>query len=371
MKKSIEITEATFAHENELKRISNETSMPGAIRLAYCRNPNFFDSLSVLGQKNNVGVAIDVAKQKVVGFGVRSIKNVYINDKVESVGYLSNLRLMEEYRGTRALIKGFKYLEKLHQDQHCSFYLTTIMSDNKLAKRLLTTDRAGLPHYHYWGKYNTYLIAANDRKKIKAHLNITIDLALPTDLTDIVKFLQNEGKNKQFFPFYDKQDLLSDSGMLRGLSLKNILIAKMNQEIVGLLGLWDQNNFKQITINGYNAWLGTLRPIYNLIAKIKGSPKLEPPGSLLNLYYGAMVVVKNNDSNIFEMLLNKALCHTFMAKKAFIALGFHESDSLNITVNRYRKRIISSDLYLVSFDQSKSDFLNLKQKIPYLELGAL
>lgn len=365
---STRIELAKHEDEAELRKLLVKTAMPGVIRLSYGRDPHFFNSLGVLGKHNQIAVARNVTGN-IVGFGVRSIKSMYVNGEIQQIGYLSNLRLEKKYRGNILLAKGFKYLYELHQDNQCSFYLTTIMADNENAKEVLLDSRGFLPVYHPWGKLNTYLI--NDSSIKLPRSNLQIEFAKCSDMEEIVKFLQQEGRQKQFFPHYLQSNFNSESGLLRGLHNQNILVAKQNQKIVATLALWNQNAFKQILVHSYHPILKLLRPIYNLYSKIRNKPCLVKPGYPLDFYYAAIVCVKNNDSKLFSHILSAAVTYLNKQNKSFIALGLHENDPLNDVLKDFRYKLMQSNLYVVSFPSDKIDLSYLKNKVPYLELGAL
>lgn len=365
---STRIELATHKDEIELRQLLAKTAMPGMIRLSYGRDPNFFNSLDVLGKRNQIAVARNVTGN-IVGFGIRSIKSMYVNNEIQQIGYLSNLRLEKKYRGNILLAKGFKYLHELHQDTQCPFYLTTIMADNKNAKEVLLNARALLPAYHPWGKLHTYLI--NDSCIKSSVSNLQIEFAQPSDIREILRFLQQEGKQKQFFPHYTENDFNQESGLLRGLQYQTILVAKQNQKIAATLALWNQNSFKQILVHSYHPLLKLLRPIYNVYSKIRNKPCLVAPGNPIDFNYAAIVCVKNNDAKLFSHILSAAVTYSNKQNKSFLALGLHEHDSLNDVLKDFRYKLIQSNLYVVSFPSNKIDFSYLKNKVPYLELGAL
>ena len=73
-------------------------SMPGAIKVAYLREPGFFQALQVEGRHNDVVMGRDKNTGHIVGFGTRSVKTAFINGHPSPLGYLSSLRLLKEYQ---------------------------------------------------------------------------------------------------------------------------------------------------------------------------------------------------------------------------------------------------------------------------------
>ena len=90
---SIEI--AKESDDFDLREILRNTKMQGDISLSFETEPSFFNAISILGEKQTVLSIRDIQKNKIIGFLIRSVKNVYINQKIVKVGYLSSIRLLE------------------------------------------------------------------------------------------------------------------------------------------------------------------------------------------------------------------------------------------------------------------------------------
>ena len=108
---------ASISDDFELRQIQKITSMSGDISLSFHSEPSFFEAISVLGSSQDVIIIRDLQNNKIAGFMILSIKSVFVNGSPSDVRYLSSVRLLEEYRGTRSLYKGFKYLENLISDR--------------------------------------------------------------------------------------------------------------------------------------------------------------------------------------------------------------------------------------------------------------
>src|SRR5947209_9611734 len=89
---------ATPADDADLGRVLAETPMPGRIAVSFRRDPSYFAAAVVDGRFRQVIAARDSATGRIIGFGSRSIGERYVNGQPEPIGYLSSLRLREEYR---------------------------------------------------------------------------------------------------------------------------------------------------------------------------------------------------------------------------------------------------------------------------------
>jgi len=201
-----------------LQHLMEETPIEGGVKVIFQRKPSYFIAARVEGNFNQTLVCRDNQKNAIVAVGSRSIKPAYINGRVMNIGYLSRLRILPEYRNTTLLARGYQYLKNLHQDNRAPFYITTIIEDNSYSLNMLTKRRAGLPSYLEWGSYYTALIKPN-RKKEDIKDGLEVIKGSLSYIDRITEFLNKQGSKKQFFPYYSKEDLVANNGMLKDLEI--------------------------------------------------------------------------------------------------------------------------------------------------------
>jgi hypothetical protein len=365
---------ATPADDAALRELLAATPMDGRISIAFLREPSYFAAAAVEGRAVQVGVARDRESGRIVGMGSRSISERFVNEERLSVGYLSGLRLLPELRGQAALLaRGYRFLRRLHEDRNATYYVTTIAADNEVARNILTSGRAGLPIYHPCGDYCTLtMLASRLVANGTPHRETTqIRPANESDRIAILKFLNNNGPARNFFPSYESGDLFTTGGRLRGLAPDRILLAFQGNEIVGTLGCWDQRAFKQIVVHGYRAWLRAARPLHNFWAKLRNRPTLPAAGSTLNTSIAAIPVIRHNDRDVFRQLLTTLLCRMAAQGLPMLLLGLHESDPLLPVARQFSGREYRTKLYIVYWPDERPDLDLLSRRVPYLELGAL
>src|SRR4029077_4739102 len=73
------------------------------------------------------------------------------NGESASLGYLADLRLQSQYRGGTLVARGYRFLQRLHEDCRTRLYTTVIFSENHAALTTIASGRAGLPQYHDQG----------------------------------------------------------------------------------------------------------------------------------------------------------------------------------------------------------------------------
>ena len=83
---------ATEKDDEALREIIRSQPMEGSIRIVFQKEPNFFAAEIIGAQNLEVLVCRQPGTGRIVGFGSRSVRRVFVNGKPEEVGYLSSLR---------------------------------------------------------------------------------------------------------------------------------------------------------------------------------------------------------------------------------------------------------------------------------------
>ncbi len=346
--------------------------MDGTISVSMQREPSFFGAAVVEGESHQVVVCRDQHDKRIAGFGCRSIRTLFVDGKPERIGYLSGLRALPEYRKRGLVARGYAALRKLHADGQTRLYLTTIAEGNEQALKILTSSRAGLPSYRFAGRYFTIVIPIPRRvKRITQNSSVVVRPATLSDRDRILDFWNTEGRKRDFFPLYRSNDLFGDCGLLRDLAPGDLWLAVRDDEVIGTLGGWEQQPFKQAIVERYTSYLRWSRPIYNAYASSVGRPRLPKPGSRLPYLTAAAPVVSNNDPQVFSALLKNLLAGVVSRSSSFLTIGFHERDPLlpiasRLQIGRYVTRI-----YFVDWDSEEPLLVPAAHKPVYLELGSL
>jgi hypothetical protein len=365
---------ATPADDASLRELLAATPMAGRMSIAFAREPSYFDAAVVDGNIVQVGVARNRDSGRIIGMGSRAVSTRYVNGRPSPVGYLSGLRLLPEYRGHAALLaRGYRFFRELHNDQAAPYYLTTIAADNDAATNVLASGRAGLPIYHPLGSYCTLSLAttAVSTKALPNRDNLSTRTATAADRDAIIQFLLEHGPVYSYFPEYSVEDLFTNAGLLRGLAGDDVLLALRDNTIVGTLAGWNQRAFKQIIIHSYSGWLRPLRPLYNVLARLRHQPTLPPVGSVLNACLAAIPVVRSDDHCVFQTLLITLLRRLAEYGQPLLLLGLHERHPLLPIARQFSGKEYRTNLFIVHWPDETLDIESLTHRVPYLELGSL
>ena len=336
--------------------VRNQT-ITGHISMSYARDPDFFAGLEIQGIKNQVIAGVE--NNKLLGFGCRSIRPMYINGKQQSFGYLSGLRSSTEGIQKLGIFRGYKKLKELHQADIVNGYITTIIDKNKKALKALTFGRANLPFYRDLSTCHTYAIPTKKKKNSKADTNeLKVRKAKKGEEHLIISLLNKYGKELNFFPVISENDF--GSSILNGLSAEDFLIAENNEIPCGVVAMWNQREFKQNRVKRYSPYLKTLKPFINLILKLGGFHKLPKEDELLHQTYICFRAAKNNDLKIHFRLIKKAL--ELNTNSSFCLIGFHEKDPARKVMSRFFTFDYRSKMYWVDWDEKNTNFNKLDNR---------
>ncbi|HEV3138708.1 MAG TPA: hypothetical protein VGZ26_12410 [Pirellulales bacterium] len=361
---------ATTADDADLRQILADTPMPGRITVSFRREPSYFDAAQVDGRFRQVVAARDYEENRLVGFGSRSVSERYVNGRPETIGYLTSLRLLPAYRNRGLVARGYAFFRKLHADGRARLYLTTIAERNTLALALLTSGRAGLPTYHYAGRYHTLAFPVVRRRRApRASGDADFRPATADDLPAVLRFLETVGPRRQFFPHYQAGDFFAHDGTMKDLRPTDMVLALRRGQLVGMLAGWDQHRFRQTVVHGYEWPLGWLRPFYNAWATGCGKPRLPGTGDSFRYLTAALPLVAEDDPRVFALLLEALQSEA--GPWEYALLGLHETDPLLTVVKTYRATWYSTRLYLVCWEDGEGVRAALDGRPPYLELGTL
>jgi hypothetical protein len=355
----------------ELLQFSVRAEMPGAIRFSFDRSPSYLAALHVEGCHSDVLVCRENKTGRLVATGQRSVKKVFVNGDATTVGYLSGLRVEPEFRSALFLARGYAQLRALRAGHPASFDLTTIMEDNLPAKKVLLSNRLGLPDYHDFGRFCCMAFGLHEKHNPVAETKFSVRRAAPADAYDVIEFLHHEGRTKHFFPEYRVEDFGCPGGLLSHLEWNDVFLALRGTELAGVLAAWNQQAFRRWRVTGYAPWLRLSRHLINLAARFRQMPLLPPTGLPLNGFNLALVCIRDSDRTIFRALLDEVI-RTKRSHHAFFLAGLHERDPLLPELLARPHVSLDSRLYVVDWENGNRVIQNPdRRRVPYLELGAL
>lgn len=353
----------------ELRRLMRETAMEGSVRLAFAREPSFFHAAGVEGETETI-----VAREpsgRVVALFSRSVRACWVAGEPRKLAYLSALRIAPEYRFRRSLLRaGFGWVRRLQEADSAQgalpYAITTIVSDNAPAKRLLEAGLPGLPRYQPLTEMVT-LAAPTWRVRYRPVPGLEVRQATEADQGEIVAALGRWGRRHAFCPVWSEATL-SHPERCRDLALTDFVLACRKGRVVGCVALWDQQSFKQSLVHGYQGALGWVRRGVNVAAPVLGLPRLPEPGEPLRHAYLSHLAVDGDDADAARAVVGFA--HDLARPRAYgylttmLASGHPLLPALQRLLRPLEYR---STLYLASW----SERLEAPTALPHLEVAVL
>jgi hypothetical protein len=282
--------------DEELRALLRKAVLPGAVRVAFTREPDYFAGEGLAGSADITLVARQ--DDRLVGMGRCSVNTLYRNGTPHRVAYLGELRVDPGATKSAALLRdGYAFLVR-HAGE-ADGYFTSIAGDNLRARRVLEHGpRLGLPRYSLLGDLVTLVIPVGRVGAASAS-----DECDPIVLTE---WLDRQSRQYQLSMTWQRGrwgDLLR-----HGVSPSSAVVAMEGTEISAAAAIWDQRAFRQTVIDGYDDPVRMARPLYNGIQSLRGMAPLPSPGSVLpqGFLLGAFVSRPDAWIRLWPMLANRA-----------------------------------------------------------------
>ncbi len=346
------------------------------------REPSCFDAAALEGNEHEFIVARAPHADDVVAFGSRSFYDGYVDGRRKRLGYVSQLRVTPGRADTyRLLRRGYTLLNEIdstaRRDPHTApFYLTTIVHDNVRARRLLERGLHGLPVYRPLARFVTLVVPVRrgwlrhprgPRWTGRIERGAT---AFARHRSGISACLQHNAARLQFARHWSASELASEA--TPGLTAEDFCIAVRDGQVVGCLAHWDQRALKQVVIRGYARRLALVRPIYNALAPLRGTPALPPVGSALAQSFISHIAVDGDDPECFLDLFEAVRERAAERHIELLTLGFaHGHPLLRVTKRAFAHRAYESILYAVHWDDGAASVSALDGRAPHLEVATL
>ncbi len=200
-------------------------------------------------------------------------------------------------------------------------------------------------------------------KPIKKSTGYLIRKATLSDVEEMVRMLSNEYQPHFLSPVINVQTFLSDLKLRPGVDIDNYYLAIRNGAIVGLCLAWDMTSFKKNRIWYTGIKLKLQRFLYNLAARLLGSPKLPRSGDAFRDITIAEYAVRDRNPKILEALL-RYIYREYRKKGAqTIIIGSSTGDPIIQALKPFISREVRSNVILAPLQKdSKQTF----RDIPYI-----
>jgi len=339
--------------DRSLREILRATPLPGWVTLSYEREPCYFNGCAIEGDTHTVLASTPDGAP--IGFFSRSVRTAWVKGRVMRLGYLGQLRLLPQWRGrSRAILRGFEVCRELLDDGHqeTPYYLTSILSDNTRARRILTSGIKGMPTYLPLRGFLT-LVAATAQPWARRRTSppYVLSKATESDLEALASLLQTCGRGYTLHPHWDSQALRA----LQSVGWRpehNLLLLKGDRPIA-CGAVWDQRCVRQWRVTAYASALAYTRPLASAALRLGGYPPLPPPGRRLNQGFLSHLAVVPGEEEALPMLVGALLRLARENGLTSVVLGLSEGHPWTPFLAGLRSLHYRSQLYLVHWPEGR------------------
>lgn len=361
------VEEARPEDDSGLRRLLADNPMDGAIRVSLEREPNAFFAAAVEGERHRTIVARETATGRVVGLGSRAVWSAFVNGEPCRLGYLSQLRLDRAFRGRRRLVAdGYRLIGSFRLPDEAPFDVTSIIADNRVARRFLEAGVSGLPAYRTVEPFTTLILSTSRPRRTTG-----VERGSLERMHEIAACIDRNRRRYQLAPLFSADDLLSPERS-RGLTPESFFLACDSGAVCGCLTLWDQSSFKQAVVRGYSPGLTRMRPWINRLAPLLRTPPLPAPGEPLPHAFLSHVAVDGDDLAIFRTLVEAAFREACERRYAYVVIGLAARHPWVAWLKRrFRVREYQSLLYAVDWGEGAGAIARLDGRMAHVEAAIL
>lgn len=363
------ITLAERGDDAELRALLRDNPMNGSMNVTFEREPDLFAACAIRGSFHQVGVGRDLNSGRIVGLGTRSVASAFVNGRPVPFGWLSDLRLEPAHRGGTLIARGYRFLRQLHSDGRVDLYGTVIFHDNQTALQTIAATRAGLPAYHDLGVFHCPGINLRRRKPAIA-ADCEIVRGTRELLPEIVDCLNRNNARKQFAPVHDV-DTFIRGNRWKDFQPFDFFVARRNNQVIGVVGRWDQTAFKQTRVISYGKRLRWMIPAANAMQTLLGAPAYPKPGQYVPFFYVSFIAIDHDDAGVFRALLRHVYNDSVGSSFHYAMVGLHERDPLLPALKDYSLTPFAGRLFCVCFADGEPAYQALDGRVPYVEAATL
>jgi len=151
-----------------------------------------------------------------------------------------------------------------------------------------------------------------------------------SDIEEMADLWLAVGSKRQLSPVHDAESLAKWIREAPGLDISSYRLARSRDEkLLGFLGLWDQREFKQLTVVSYSRRMAVARRVFNRIAPLVGAERLPPEGSPLNLVTATNVCVPSDRADVLRALVIAGHNELRHQGYSLLNIGLDKTDPLN------------------------------------------
>lgn len=324
------VREARPSDNDGLVALAAACPMVGDLSLRIDRRPDFFALNRLEGDRWRLAVA--EREGSIVGCVAWSERSAFVNGREMRTGYAGDLKVHPEHRDTRVADA-----LSLWAEAACGNLpprapaLITVLAGNRAMERRLSGVR-GVPRFTRIGTIRTHSITILWKRGSltrRGSTSVRTDRARWIDIPEMGGLWTRVAKRRQLAPVMAASSLGAWIRKAPGLDISSYRIARSAKgELLGFLGVWNQQAFKQLTVLGYSRRMAGARKAFNVVAPIVGAEPLPAPGAPLSCATLLHVCVPGDRPDVLRALLIDAHNELRHSGVSFMNIGLDVKDPL-------------------------------------------
>ncbi|HNW12697.1 MAG TPA: hypothetical protein PKI71_15140 [Candidatus Rifleibacterium sp.] len=333
------LDERTQNLDRQIRQLARQCQMPSSyIGLDYQTEPSFFAALANYGHEHDLVLIQPDNPAGLTGLGIRSVRRSWLGGCQTDIGYLHHLRFHPSIRGGSFLARGYREFRKIFAARPLEVTLTSILEDNTRARQLLESNRAdsGMPTYKPVSRFLTLLIPLNGpgrrwplrRRKSAGNPRFAVRMLTDADLPALLSLFELAGRNNDGMPAFAAEDFCGGStSALAGLQITDMVGVFAGTELLGAIGIWNQQAYRQIVLSHLCPSLSVVRRLWNFGRGLWGEcPIPQTGGRVDNVLLDPWVIRPGREREIMPVLLEAATKEAKKRGALFAALGVAASN---------------------------------------------
>lgn len=335
-----EIAVADKNDGKQMNQVFEKESFQGKIAIQYLRNPDTLDSFQREGESVVMMILRDKNEpDKIIGTGGCVLRKAYYQGKISTVGYLTGLKIIPEYRKKVYCIP--QIYQALYEETKAEAYFTTILSENTAVQTMLEKNRKHMPLYHPIGEYCTYFYKTGGNKRTQYEFK-------ECGSNEVRSFYEQSIKK------YDFSMEWPDSYNLKNAQFYGLYLGG---ELLAFGYVLNQQSYKQYIVRYYK---GIYRWLSKLPAAWLGYPPFPKVNTIANCA-GAGIFIKDNEVTVAKELWQQLL--RVSKQYDFLIIGMMADDPLSESFESGKSIKYKSKLYLVDWDKKEVAYIPKHVKI--------
>jgi ribosomal protein S18 acetylase RimI-like enzyme len=321
------VRDATSSDNEGLIALAHWCSMSGDIELRMDRAPDFFALNRLEGQRWRLAVAERAGE--VVGCICFSERDSYLDGVAARTGYVGDLKVHPEHRDSVIADALSRYAAECMSGLPASTpVLITVLAGNSAMNRRLDGPR-GLARFSRVATIRTHSLSVLWTRRNRPIPDLRISKASWNDIEEMAGLWRDVAKDRQFAPAHDADSLARWVREAPGLDIQDFRLARERDgNLLGFIGLWDQRQFKQLTVVSYSPRMAIARRVFNAVAPVVGSEPLPSAGAQLNVVTATHVCVRHDRPDVLRTLLVSAHNELRGSGCSLLNIGLDKSDPL-------------------------------------------